>query len=335
MAFKCQRWTWANILPVSFVLWVMTMIYGTYSWLHLRPLIERDPKAGWIQASIVNTLTALLLVCFGRAVCTDPGSVPNAPEWLDVDPQGRLWPGSRSTADDDDNNLPSVREVKQSGGRRFCKWCDSYKPDRCHHCRACKSCVLRMDHHCPWIANCVGFRNHKFFFLLVLYALLSCFFVVVTMSESLMRSLYTEYRSSRDRFLMVFCMTLALIMGTLLKAFFALHVWLMLKATTTIEFCEKRQREVTAKPLPNYEQGSYENIRAVLGPDPLLWFLPISAPTGDGLSFPVRQEERLRSPKGAAAAVAGPKGASSSLLGKVDSATSGPPEVTRTKAAAA
>jgi hypothetical protein len=37
-------------------------------------------------------------------------------------------------------------------------------------------------------------------------------------------------------------MTLALIMGTLLKAFFALHVWLMLKATTTIEFCEKRQR---------------------------------------------------------------------------------------------
>lgn len=40
----------------------------------------------------------------------------------------------------------------QGGEARFCSKCGRHKPPRAHHCRLCKRCVLRMDHHCPWHA---------------------------------------------------------------------------------------------------------------------------------------------------------------------------------------
>jgi hypothetical protein len=31
---------------------------------------------------------------------------------------------------------------------RWCKACARHKPPRSHHCSICKSCILKMDHHC-------------------------------------------------------------------------------------------------------------------------------------------------------------------------------------------
>lgn len=97
-------------------------------------------------------------------------------------------------------------------------------------------------------------------------------------------------------FFVLFGETLSLFLGLLITAFFIFHIWLMLKAMTTIEFCEKKMpkggKAAVEEAGSVYDLGCFGNIRAVLGPDPMTWFLPIEPGVGDGLNY-VTAETRL------------------------------------------
>jgi len=47
----------------------------------------------------------------------------------------------------------------------LCPECKVIKSARSRHCAICNQCVERFDHHCPWINNCVGIKNHNAFIL--------------------------------------------------------------------------------------------------------------------------------------------------------------------------
>merc|ERR1719343_564392 len=105
-------------------------------------------------------------------------------------------------------------------------------------------------------------------------------FIVVTMAETA-RKTVTHEMSAWQRFGIVYCMTLAVLMTSLLIPFFLLHMSFMTKSQTTIEFCEKRTKSSGA----TYDLGLWKNITNTLGSNPLLWLLPLAPPEGDGLHF--------------------------------------------------
>ncbi|URE14344.1 DHHC palmitoyltransferase [Musa troglodytarum] len=59
----------------------------------------------------------------------------------------------------------------------YCAYCSKPKPPRAHHCRSCRMCVLDMDHHCPFIGNCVGAANHRYFIAFLISVVISCAYV--------------------------------------------------------------------------------------------------------------------------------------------------------------
>lgn len=130
--------------------------------------------------------------------------------------------------------------------------------------------------------SCIGFHNHKFFFLLISYAVIICWFVVTTMFESLQRSVGEEM-PIKHRFCLAFGITVPTFIGLLMSVFLAFHIYLMTRAMTTIEFCEKMAFGKVNSP---YDKGIWNNIYAVLGPHPILWAFPVSPPVGDGSHFP-------------------------------------------------
>lgn len=282
----------AKFVPIIFLSCTMSLLYVIYLVFHCGPMLQlgtapelRDSamrQRALVQGFIFNIITGLLVVCYVRSILEHPGEVPDDPAWQQP-MDGRQDPGTMAGL--------NLQEVKKSGDRRHCKWCAKYKPDRCHHCRVCRTCVLKMDHHCPWIYNCVGFKNYKYFFLVVFYGVIDLHFMMWTMGESVAKA-WDVNTPFLKLFFLLWGESLTIFLGGLISTFFAFHVWLMLKAMTTIEFCEKKMPKSgkEADKEKAYEKSAYDlgpcgNVGAVLGPNPFTWLIPIEPPIGDGLNF--------------------------------------------------
>lgn len=86
---------------------------------------------------------------------------------------------------------PAEEEDKQF--LQYCSLCEGYKSPRSHHCRKCDRCVIKMDHHCPWINTCCGHFNHGNFTLFLFWAPIGCVHALIILIPSTYRAINGQY----------------------------------------------------------------------------------------------------------------------------------------------
>ena len=64
---------------------------------------------------------------------------------------------------------------------KYCITCNIVRDLRVFHCSKCNLCILRHDHHCPWLSNCIGYNNHKKFLCLIVFTFVYGVNVLITL----------------------------------------------------------------------------------------------------------------------------------------------------------
>ncbi|OHT05708.1 DHHC zinc finger domain containing protein [Tritrichomonas foetus] len=160
-----------------------------------------------------------------------------------------------------------------------CPKCNLPKPPRAHHCSICNKCHLRMDHHCPAVGNCVAFRNHQPFLVMLNWGIISCFlFTIYTIIFGIVEKGIFRY------FTFAFSAS-SLLVGCFLCYFFCDQMKNVSRNVTTLEeFIEDDQDK--------YDLGRTENIRQMFGDGKLRFFLPrLSDMTGFEWALPKYQSQ--------------------------------------------
>ncbi|KVI12192.1 Zinc finger, DHHC-type, palmitoyltransferase, partial [Cynara cardunculus var. scolymus] len=177
---------------------------------------EHDKYIGyWYGVLIVAVaLTCLDITFLFMTSSRDPGIVPrnasppDPDETYEMNTPSMEWINGRTPR----LKLPRTKDVIVNGHSVKVKYCDTcmlYRPPRASHCSVCNNCVQRFDHHCPWLGQCIGLRNYRFFYMFISTSTILCIYVfaftwinIAQQEDRVLKTMSTDILSD---FLLVYC----------------------------------------------------------------------------------------------------------------------------------
>ncbi|KYR00679.1 putative zinc finger membrane protein [Tieghemostelium lacteum] len=309
---------------IVFVLCLLSLVVYSQWILIFEPLEFNKNLFGLTYITIFHLDVILLLYSYYKAIVTNPGHPPV--EWL---PDGKSKEDLNKLVDHYKLN-PTLttrnsnkyyqqqisitgQSPQQQKEHRFCSVCSHFKPHRTYHCRYCNKCILKQDHHCPWIDNCTGFRNQKSFILFLLYTVILGVlastllaitgFYILNTNMDLKENKYKRtssgggtgeitYRIGDPYVTILYILNFAFIIPSLMGVFglFYYQLDFLFHNYTSIERFERKSETKVAKRNNlkyhwRYDRGWKKNFREVFGESRLGWFLPIGTPKIDGLTW--------------------------------------------------
>ncbi|XP_033013743.1 palmitoyltransferase ZDHHC18 isoform X4 [Lacerta agilis] len=142
---------------------------------------------------IAGILFLFVISCLLQTSFRDPGILPRATPSEAADLE--KWIDSLGTS----TYRPPARTMevvinKYMVKLKYCYTCKMFRPPRTSHCSVCDNCVERFDHHCPWVGNCVGKRNYRYFYAFILsLSFLTAFIFACVITHLALRSQGSDF----------------------------------------------------------------------------------------------------------------------------------------------
>lgn len=243
-------------IACAIVTWFL-VLYAEFVVLFVMLIPSRDYVYSIINGIVFNLLAFLALASHCRAMLTDPGAVPKGNATKEFIESLQLKPG----------------QVVYK-----CPKCCSIKPDRAHHCSVCKRCIRKMDHHCPWVNNCVGENNQKYFVLFTMYIALISLHALIMVGFHFLHCFEEDWTKCSSFsppttviLLILLCFE-ALLFLIFTSVMFGTQVHSICTDETGIEQLKKEERRWAKK-------TKWMNMKAVFGhPFSLGWASPFATP---------------------------------------------------------
>ncbi|KAJ6643185.1 Palmitoyltransferase ZDHHC3 [Pseudolycoriella hygida] len=240
----CAAMTWLLILFAEFVVMAVILLPNQY------PIYKA------INTVIFNILSFLAISSHLRTMFSDPGAVPKGNATKEM-----------------------IQQLGFKEGQVFfkCPKCCSIKPERAHHCSVCQRCIRKMDHHCPWVNNCVGESNQKYFVLFTFYiALISvhAMFLTVNQFAQCIKHEWKECSTFSPPATVILLLFL-----TFEALLFAIFTLIMLGTQMNAIWNDETGIEQLKKEEARWVRKSkWKSIQAVFGRFSIGWFSPFTKP---------------------------------------------------------